>query len=213
MKAVVLFSGLGNQLFQYAFYKGLSKKYSDVYVITNQPFGKNQHNGEEICEIFDINPPRNSWFYSTMLHNKIFRKSILGLKLAKVYEPESNFFNINKYIFEVYIGYFMNLAHFDFIRDELIDELKPRDKLDSTNLNMIDRMNNTNSLGIHIRRGDFLTFRGGICLDLAYYKNAISYIQNRVSNLELFIFSDDLDFVKKEFLALIGGGEIIKIFI
>lgn len=211
MKSVVLFSGLGNQIFQYAFYLGLKSKYNDVSIITNQTFGKNQHNGEELCKIFNINPTYNTWFYSNNIMFKIYKKMLLQSKLAKVYTNEYEFLHINKKPFEVYIGYFMNLKYFDFIRNELINTLETREKLDLYNLEIINKMKSTNSLGIHIRRGDFLSFQGGIGLSLDYYKNAINFINDK--NMHIFIFSDDIEFVKNDFIKLLsknrGGVDII----
>ncbi|RAX53995.1 hypothetical protein CCY99_04750 [Helicobacter sp. 16-1353] len=211
MKGVVLFSGLGNQMFQYAFYRGLATKYNDVFVITNQTFGKNQHNGEEVCKIFNLNPPQNKWFYTRNIACRIWRKILLKLGFLRIYDYNDNFNNINNVPFEVYIGYFMDLKYFDFVRDELIKEFVPREKLDSKNQLLLSKIKSHPSLGIHIRRGDFLSFQGGIALGLEYYKRALKHIKSKVNTqLNIFIFSDDLDFIKNNFIALLkdvwGGG-------
>jgi hypothetical protein len=62
---------------------------------------------------------------------------------------------------------------------------------------------NKNSVAIHIRRGDYLNnpkaryFHGILGED--YYKKSISYIKKRVNNPFYFIFSDDVELVKKTF--------------
>lgn len=70
-------------------------------------------------------------------------------------------------------------------------------------------MKSTNSLGIHIRRGDFLSFQGGIGLSLDYYKNAINFINDK--NMHIFIFSDDIEFVKNDFMKLLSKNRGVDI--
>lgn len=66
----------------------------------------------------------------------------------------------------------------------------------------------SNSVSIHVRRGDYLSdlyktmFKA---LGREYYEKAVSYIKERVENPKFFIFSDDKDFIKKEFSWLDNG--------
>ena len=57
------------------------------------------------------------------------------------------------------------------------------------------------SVSLHIRRGDYAdnpkVMQHHLVCDIAYYERAIAYMQKKFSNLHLFIFSDDLDWVKK----------------
>ena len=77
---------------------------------------------------------------------------------------------------------------------------KIKDKLLQKYLNLIK---NKNSVAIHIRRGDYLNnpkvrYVHGI-LKEDYYKKSISYLKKRVKNPFFFIFSDDVELVKKTF--------------
>jgi len=59
-----------------------------------------------------------------------------------------------------------------------------------------------NSISIHIRRGDFLNFPEiHSSLDLNYYKKALEKLSTKGS---IFVFSDDLDWVKAEWPELKG---------
>lgn len=74
-------------------------------------------------------------------------------------------------------------------------------KLNEQNLRMKQKIENSEySVAIHIRRGDFVNL-GFCCLTRDYYVNAIKYIQQRIkTNISLYIFSNDFDYVKEEIL-------------
>ena len=61
---------------------------------------------------------------------------------------------------------------------------------------------NQNSVSIHVRRGDYLKHKNlqthGLC-SLDYYKKAIDYLLDQKSNLNFFVFSDDLEWCKNNF--------------
>lgn len=51
------------------------------------------------------------------------------------------------------------------------------------------------SVAVHVRRTDFILL--GVSNEYAYYEAAIQYVEERISNAIFFIFSDDLEDVKK----------------
>jgi hypothetical protein len=60
---------------------------------------------------------------------------------------------------------------------------------------------NTNSVSIHIRRGDYVQNHrvlreNGIC-SLSYYKRAVAELEKTQKDIFYFIFSDDINWVKK----------------
>lgn len=59
-----------------------------------------------------------------------------------------------------------------------------------------------NSVSLHVRRGDYLSdlYKDMfISLGRDYYEKAVNFIREKVDNPMFFIFSDDKDFVEKEF--------------
>ena len=65
------------------------------------------------------------------------------------------------------------------------------------------KIKNTESVSIHIRRGDYLNpenqaIYGGICTE-EYYEKAISYMEEKLWNPHFFIFSDDAEYAKKTY--------------
>lgn len=60
MKFFVFGGGLGNQLFQYSYYRYLKKKYPSERILGIYPDSLKAHNGIEIDKWFDIELPRES---------------------------------------------------------------------------------------------------------------------------------------------------------
>ena len=64
-------------------------------------------------------------------------------------------------------------------------------------------MNAASSVSVHVRRGDYVNdpktnaYHGTCSLD--YYKKAVEIIRNKVKDPVFFIFSDDAEWVKKNF--------------
>jgi hypothetical protein len=95
-------------------------------------------------------------------------------------------------------GYWQNEAYFKEIRNELI-ELFQFPELPEKYAKTISN----NSVSIHFRRGDYVdnkhinSIYANCSLD--YYHNAIKYIQERFNNIVLYLFSDDIHWVKENF--------------
>ena len=64
------------------------------------------------------------------------------------------------------------------------------------------KIDDTNSVAIHIRRGDYLSNTHFHNLSMNHYLDAIQYINERVDKPVYFVFTDDLDFVKAQFSHL-----------
>ena len=66
------------------------------------------------------------------------------------------------------------------------------------NITIADEINRTNSVAIHIRRGDYLDdpALGGL-IKKEYYIAAIEYIRKKITNPKFYIFSNDIEWCKK----------------
>ena len=95
-----------------------------------------------------------------------------------------------------------------------IEEIYYRDRIDALkrefvfpdmtgeNLDMSRRMEQEDSVSVHVRRGDYLssTYSGRfLCLGRDYYEKAVEIIKGQLADPVFYIFSEDPDYVEKEF--------------
>lgn len=73
---------------------------------------------------------------------------------------------------------------------------------------MIETIRQCNSVGIHIRRGDFVNSKFDICSE-KYYRKAIALVEEKTADPCFFFFSDDPQFVSEQF-ADIQYKRIVK---
>lgn len=79
--------------------------------------------------------------------------------------------------------------------------LQQTSHLDSQNEGIVQSMKNTESVSIHVRRGDYLTNASaaafhGVCSP-RYYQDALAYLKKKLGDqVKLYVFSDDPDWVK-----------------
>lgn len=98
-------------------------------------------------------------------------------------------------------GNFENPIYFESIREVLKKEFTPKHKLLNKNIDFMNHIQNTNSICLSVRRGDFETNADvkklqSVC-DKRYFEKAIQEIKSRVENPVFFMFSDDVEWVKE----------------
>lgn len=213
MKIVNIKGGLGNQMFQYAFACKLKQVHPDESILFDLKDYKGYIlNKYELKSVFDIDLQTPSFlqllnmtspFSSNLLYGKVIRKvfKILGLRKKEIiekgnfnYHPE--FLQINEDAY--YDGYWSNVKYFEDIRDILLKDFSFKKELKEKAKQTLGLIKSTNSISIHVRRGDYLLFDiyKGIC-DINYYQKAIEYINSRVENPHYFVFSNDLAWCKE----------------
>lgn len=95
-------------------------------------------------------------------------------------------------------GNYEDAKWFDDIKDLLQKELTPK-VVNEKNRELINLIENNNSVCISIRRGDFLNNENKGIRDICnktYFDRAINYIQNSLENPVMFFFSDDIEWAK-----------------
>ncbi len=202
--------GLGNQMFQYACARALQLELGKEQLIININLYKIDKFGRRFS-LNACNIPRNSvrivnksakiwWLLGSL--GKPFDVCIYNiLKLFGIYIWK----NLNYRKLEckgdcvILFGYFQSEKYFKKYANIIRDELKIIGPLSEHNKRLIDKIRNNNSVCIHIRRGDFVK-EGLVMCDNQYYRNGIDYIKNNVSDPKFFIFSDDIKWVKENFL-------------
>lgn len=201
--------GLGNQMFQYAMYKSLEKKGKLVKLDSKSFYEtKKEHNGYELERIFDIKPNKptkedlekfDENNISTLF--KIKRKLFGDKKF--VYDTKEYIFNKDVYkLKNSYLnGYWQSIKYFEGIENDIKKDFRFKNQLDNKNLEILNEIENSNSISIHIRRGDYMSPENynmyGCIATPTYYKKAIKVIEEKVENPTFFVFSNDMDWVKK----------------
>lgn len=216
-KKIVKFNGgLGNQMFQYAFAFALADKFNvpiafDFSYFEDVKANENVQSRVFELGVFNLNcemageedlakvklPEFKSKFKNTLA--KRFPK-IFGINYVREkynYFFDKNLLNNPDYVF--YEGYFQNEKYFEHLRKELLEKFSIKIPLNEKNQLMLNKILETNSVSLHVRRGDYVSLdyankTHGVC-SLDYYEKAIEYIAKKVKNPHFFLFSDDIDWV------------------
>ena len=199
---IIFTDGLGNQMFQYAYYLAMRAKGRKPKINTGIITRNIVHNGFELCEDFEIDRKNLSIFDGGRLGGgvTIFVSRHVGLLCYSekngVYDP--NAFTTHKPLIK---GYWQDERYFLDIENEVRKSFTFKN-IDDENLTLGNRMSEENSVVLHIRRGDYLKYpRLQICTP-SYYKRAIAMIKERVENPVFYVFSDDLkwseEFIKEQ---------------
>lgn len=192
MKIIHFNSGLGNQIFQYMFYLYIKNQTKEnVYGYYNKKWLQ-QHNGLEIHKVFDIILPK---------HNKISDIVAFLCRTINKIIPQNRIYSTDKNLNlkSIYFtGYWQDKKFFKDLDFNLTFRVNV---LNEKNRDIVKVIKGTNSVSIHIRRGDYLkeaSKYGNICT-LEYYNKAIEIIRRKVEEPTFFIFSDDIDWARKNF--------------
>ena len=192
MKIVNFTPGLGNQIFEYLFVEYLRARFPNhrIYGYYNAKRLK-KHNGLEIHHVFDVVlPPHTVWSdMMTWLCRKLNGVGLKGLKSTDaVYSEHAIYFD----------GWWQDKKYFL----DNISKIRFRDfDLDATNKQLLDDIRQSQSVFIHVRRGDYLAPEhiaqyGGICTE-EYYRKGIEIILKHFDNPKFFVFSNDIGWVKE----------------
>jgi len=219
MKIVKVIGGLGNQMFQYAFFIALSKRFPNEEVLVDCSFFDSYglHNGLELESVFDIKLPKASkrqllkvrWPVKNYNMYRVIRKFFPNRKTEYIEMEE---FVFDKFVFEqngdIYFdGYWQNHLYFNDISEIISTSFIFKNILDERNEDLLQYIKREkSSISIHVRRGDYLksNLYKGLC-DLDYYRNAIKYIINKLDNPVFFVFSNDIDWCKDNLMDLLNA--------
>ncbi len=166
----------------------------------------NGHYGFELQRVFGIKEKTDN-FNRRSLNSLCFRLLNKTIPNMVCYEDDSVYnaellFKPRKYI----KGFWQDERYFNAIRQRVIEVFKFRD-IDECNLAVAEELKNCNSVSLHIRRGDYITY-GFPIVDVEYYKRAIEYVSDRILNPVFYVFSDDCC-AAESLMRNIGVGYIL----
>ena len=219
MIVVGVSEGLGNKMFHYAFGRYLMAKGLDVYydVESYIPDPKLLHEHTSLTDAFpyiEIKKAPKGMFplaYIKSSHRSLNRALIwfkrgISLISTKKYIIERDF-GYQKDIYKqckddcICLGHWQSEKYFLEIRDEILRQFKflPFDEVE--NIKLAARMASENSVAIHVRKGKDYWFDSHIC-DANYYHKAIEYIRSKVWVPTLYVFTDNKDWVRTNFVGV-----------
>lgn len=206
--------GLGNQMFQYALYLKLNSIGREVYLDDEILVNKlNDSKALKIFDVFDLDyqlcdrKTRESMADVGMDIFSRVRRKLFGkrdddktcfreVNLDDNYYPDLFEYD-NKYI----SGCWQTEKYFADIKNEIIQHYSFNiNDNDAVVKDLVGQITTSNSVSLHIRRGDYLnnSLYEGVCTD-EYYNNAITYIKQNVDNPIFYIFSDDVEYAKNRY--------------
>lgn len=209
MVIVKLMGGMGNQMFQYAFGRSLSLKKGvtlklDLNFLLDRTPKKNFVFRDYDLTIFNCNPQilieedKKSFFGNFIMGNKYMNK-FLPVKNRKFY-TERHFeydTNVDKFNEDIYLeGYWQSYKYFSEFESTIRKDFYFKNKFNEEEEVINQNILSTNSVCINVRRADFLnnSFHG-VC-DEKYFYQGLNYINNSESELNVFVFSDDIEWCK-----------------
>ena len=93
-------------------------------------------------------------------------------------------------------GYWQNELYFKDIRELLLPELTSSSSISDLGCAYLESIKNSNSVSLHVRRGNYLNTKNINVLDIDYYMKAADYIRKNVAKPTFYVFSDDLEWCK-----------------
>ena len=206
---VRLVGGLGNQLFQYAAGRYLADK-KGVGLILDERYVARKHcvSGLLIGEFsvrMDYLPESLAVKFSEV-------KLKLSRAIRRRVRPTFSAYHETQFTYDPHlidqkvgvmlVGFWQSEKYF-LGHDVLRKDLVLKSPLSVPALDLVDRMGQSNSVAIHVRRGDYLSdpktlAKHGVCSE-NYYREALKLIRHKVVDPQFFVFSDDAEWVKTNF--------------
>lgn len=207
MDLVTLSGGLGNQMFQFAFYLALKRRGKRVFLYKNK-LAAGEHNGYELQRLFGIEDRETGGMWMTRLLQTPCAGKLVKHLLFPRKVKERTYYDYSAYAPMLgrwgvhWVGYWQSERYFADVRDEVLRIYRsPRVALSVRTQALLDRLRSQTAVSVHVRRGDYClpvnaSFYGGICTT-DYYERAFCYLRARHPNAMFYVFSDDLAWVRE----------------
>jgi hypothetical protein len=203
-----LIGGLGNQLFQYAAGRALALANDCKLKLDISEFRNYTLRSFELMRLninAELADPRDvsllvgskAWVAKTVRRKFKWRRNTHFVE-RKDYSFDSAFFKLTQ---PVYLeGFWQSYKYFESYALPLRREFTFNTLLAGKNAELADFISRTNSISMHIRRGDYVSkpenakVLGSVGID--YYNQAIHKVRDQIVKPVIFAFSDDLSWVK-----------------
>ncbi len=231
MVIIQLAGGLGNQMFQYALYLQFQNLHKEVKIDDVAGFVEDEKRDPSLSAFgitYQKADPKDieEMLDASLLFWHRVRRKLFGRKRKSYFEADKRF---KPEIFtwdDIYLeGYWQTEKYFEAVADQVraafdVDRLlmvqqaedmakAGRTKLQTKVQTYLRQITQTQSVSLHIRRGDYLTpenqaLFGGICTE-AYYKEAVRLMREQYPGCRFFLFTNDKEWAKERFADDKGG--------
>lgn len=206
--------GLGNQMFQYILLKQLERNFGQKDIKADfSYFTKGYDFFEDRISMLDIHVNRatvedmkeacflphnqriHTWHYYIPLYiEKTFNR--------KYYlERDESFKDLNTLLkYDVLDGYWQSWQYTKGVEDIIMKDFRIIEKCSDATRSQADVISNQNAVFVGVRRGDYLTGKNAkhyYQLPKDYHVKAVQFIAERVENPIFYIFSNDINWAKK----------------
>lgn len=220
MVIISIFGGLGNQMFQYALGRHLSHKLNtDLKIDDSHNLSRTDFDPGDIPSIFDVfnikkekATTREIGKFKAQTGNFSFKNiyfqfkrkypGFFSTKYRFIYEP---YFNFNRDILSLsnhcYLsGYWQSEKYFIDDENLIREDFKILKPLAGKNLEIAQKIKQTESVSIHLRGRDYNTNEKTkkilFTCGRSYYERSISLIREKTKSPHFFVFSDDPEWAK-----------------
>jgi len=228
MVIVKIKEGLGNQLFQYAAGRGLAQQLgTELMLDTSFYEDKGRYSRAHVRQYqldkFNISTvtlsPRTKYWIGQLRRHRFtpvraltHMSGIIRFEVDKEcgFDETLRHKGRNLYL----DGYWQSERYFADIREAVREEFSFRESAGPHLEPMLAQLNETGSVCVHIRRGDYHSTAIGleqhaIC-DVDYYKSGMAYVWARIPHAKFFLFSDEPEWVQSNFpvadnLVIVSG--------
>ena len=205
---------LWNQMFQYAYWYSLAKKYNtklvlDKTFLTNKNIKLKCTKWPYELDIFNISDKLS--FFS-QLSEKFEFLNYINTKIFQmfnylIYNKNYILDNYWELIFDIknnsYLNwYWFSHKYFSEYSEDIIKIFEVKKDISEKNKNYIEIINKNylNTVSVHIRRWDYIisnskSWKG--LWDTHYYEESLKYIKNKIRNPLFIVLSDDIEWVKE----------------
>lgn len=185
--------GLGNQMFEYAFYLSLKQRHPWAFYGFDTYSSDVEHYGFELDKVFGIDSSLERKLYPYM--RKLERHGFVEFTEVK----EENFMSYDSFVYNdlwtphYYRGFWQIEKYFISIKKKIEKAFRfNKEKLSYKTKQLSAILNSNNCISLHIRRGDYLYIENMQTFDVQYYHEAVDYSRSAIGG-KVIVFSDDID--------------------
>ena len=203
MRLIKMTGGLGNQMFIYAFYLQMRRRYADTRIDLSDMAHYDAHNGYELHRVFpQLEAEEVLWpqglkkvveflFFRTVLERKQRPDTLRPFERRRLW-PLTYF-----------KGFYQSERHFAGVADEVRRAFTFDEGLAGKRTRaLLEQIRaDGRAVSLHVRRGDYLeprTWRntGCVCGE-AYYRDAVERMAQLAEEPHYYVFSDDIAWVRE----------------